>query len=391
MAQEYDVKSLLQSRIELCRKAAAFEEADRIPFISFFTTWVFFDAGYSLLEAERDPKKIEEATIRFQREYSFDTAISVGDANAYKVDFPLGNTTFTFDEEHDAVSIVDKEFMPHEDLPLLAQNIKKYLYETMLPSRYPIFDKNFDVSIMQASYEKINETMANIGKITQRLKDELGMPPMAKMSAPINPIDAYVNWVRGIKGMSIDMRRDKQYMEDAVIALGELLHQPGIERIQSSEYGAEDGYCFDARSAMLMHNFMNIPQFEKFYWPYVKKTLDAFVQKGKNIRLFVEGSGARIWDYFADYPKGSIVLSLDGDDVKSTRKALPNLPIMGGSHTEMLGGGTSEECIDEIKRAIDDADGIGFMVTQHKMVAYRNDCRRENIKAVSEWLSNYEI
>ena len=372
-------------RIDLCRKVCNFEKSDRLPFVNFVTTWAFFNAGYHLLEAERDPEKMEHSEIKLQEDYNFDTAISIGDANAYKVDFPLGKTTFSFDEESDAVYIEDKEFMPHEDLPELAKDIKKYLYEKMLPSRYPIFNKEFDAQILQDSYDKIMKVFAVNGKISGRLTNEYGLAPFSKMMSPTNPIDAYVNWIRGIKGLAIDMRRDKEYMEDAVKAVADLMYTPGVNRIKASEYGPEAGFAFDGRGAMLMHNFMNVPQFEKYYWPYCKRTLDAFVERGKNVRLFTEGSIGRLTDFFADYPKGSICLSLDVDDVVEIRKALPNLPIMGGTRIETLGKGTPQECIDELKRCVDEA-GLGFMVTQHKMVAYKNDATPENFKAISDWI-----
>lgn len=70
------------------------------------------------------------------------------------------------------------------------------------------------------------------------------------------------------------------------------------------------------------------------------------------------------------------------------RKALPNACIVGGMSAMMLGRGTPEQCVDAAKRVIDQM-GDGFMLGQDKMMSFRNDCKRENLLAVSEYIQNF--
>ena len=58
----------------------------------------------------------------------------------------------------------------------------------------------------------------------------------------------------------------------------------------------------------------------------------------------------------------------------------------------LLGNGTPQECVDSAKKLIDEIgrDG-GFILSQNKMLSYKEDCRRENLKAVSDFVLNYSL
>ena len=56
----------------------------------------------------------------------------------------------------------------------------------------------------------------------------------------------------------------------------------------------------------------------------------------------------------------------------------------------MLNNGTSQECVDYAKKLIDELayDGNYFFGAD-VMLSYPNDCKRENLLAVNEFVSNY--
>jgi hypothetical protein len=71
------------------------------------------------------------------------------------------------------------------------------------------------------------------------------------------------------------------------------------------------------------------------------------------------------------------------------RKRLPNVALAGGMKTCLLGYGTNEQCVDYATTPIDTL-GAGFVLSQDKMISYRNDVRRENLLAVNEFARNYQ-
>ena len=111
-----------------------------------------------------------------------------------------------------------------------------------------------------------------------------------------------------------------------------------------------------------------------------------------NIRIFTEGSILRFAEYFKDYPKGVLTFHIEQDDPFAFRQALPNVCIMGGLTTELLNNGTPEECVAYTKRLCDELgkDG-GFILSEGKMLSYRNDTKRENYKAVCDFVSSYKL
>ena len=112
---------------------------------------------------------------------------------------------------------------------------------------------------------------------------------------------------------------------------------------------------------------MNKKQFGRFYWPHMKELPDAYAEKGMNIRIFTEGSILRFAEYFRDYPRGVLT-------------------------TELLSNGTPEECVAYTRCLCDELgkDG-GFILSEGKMLPCRNDARRENYKAVCDFVSSYKL
>ena len=110
------------------------------------------------------------------------------------------------------------------------------------------------------------------------------------------------------------------------------------------------------------------------------------------VRLFMEGSSKPFWDHFQDYKKGIITMHPETDDPFEMRKALPNCAILGGMTVELLGRGTPQECVDRTKELIDGLGAFdgGFVLSQDKMVTFKNDARPENLKAVSDFVLNYK-
>jgi hypothetical protein len=82
------------------------------------------------------------------------------------------------------------------------------------------------------------------------------------------------------------------------------------------------------------------------------------------------------------------MILLEQDDIFEMRKKLPNVALAGGMKTSLLGYGTKEECVDYAKKLIDTL-GEGFILSQDKMISFRNDIKRENLLAVHEFVRNY--
>ena len=178
----------------------------------------------------------------------------------------------------------------------------------------------------------------------------------------------------------------KRFIEDGYCVIITARNEEKLKKAKGPNYK----YCFDASIMMLAQNILNPKQVERFYWPSLKKLLDAYMQAGQSVRIFTEGSILRYADYFKDYPKGLLTFHLEQDDPFELRKALPNVCIMGGMTTDLLSKASEEECVAYAKRLCDElgAEG-GFIMSENKMLSFPNDARSENLSAVCNFVRDY--
>ena len=164
-----------------------------------------------------------------------------------------------------------------------------------------------------------------------------------------------------------------------------------MEKVKNGK-GVNEKYCFDASLMMLAHNILNPKQFERFYWPSLKKLLDAYAGKGMSVRIFTEGSILRYADYFKDYPKGILSFHLEQDDPFEFREKLPNVAIIGGMTTDLLSKGSVTDCLAYAKRLCDELGSEGgYIFSENKMLSFRGDAKAENLAAVCRFVRDYRI
>ena len=84
-------------------------------------------------------------------------------------------------------------------------------------------------------------------------------------------------------------------------------------------------------------------------------------------------------------------MHLEQDDIFEARKQLPNICLAGGMLTELLGSGSKEQCTDYARKLIDEVgrDG-GFILGQDKMLTFKGDCNPDNLKAVCDFVQDYQ-
>ncbi len=387
-----NTKELKKERIALFRRAAAFERPDRVPYFSSAVTWKVFDAGHTLDEAMTDYSVMEECVRHFLDSYKVDGMLDIGIRNQFSVTEAFGTEGYYY-YTPETVGIRDHAHCTVDTLGEYLADPEKYMWEKLLPAKYGdawAAKTKEDWKRTFKAYTDYTKFIIHMGAVTGK---EYGIPS----SAPNNPMKGAIKFgieeleanLLGIKQLSVAMRRNADVIEDFVRRWDERNIDPIVERILAGK-GPSDKYCFDASVMMLAHNILNPKQFERYYWPSLKKLLDAYAAKGMSVRIFAEGSILRYADYFSGYPKGVLTMHLEQDDPFELRKALPNVCIMGGMTTDLLGKGTGDECVDRAKKLIDGlgAEG-GLILSENKMLSYRGDAVSENLRAVCDFVRDY--
>lgn len=387
-----DAIKLREERRKLIRDASSIcRKPERIPHVSFFVTWKILDAGYPLSLALNDYSVMERIVRLHQERYGFDGMIDMGIRNPYRISKEMGNSVYIVNDEEGFLNYRDFSLCNGDELSALADNPRKFIWESMMPRKYDRWNQDLSLQDVQ---KVVNEYMDFLGyyrRISSIMAEEYGMPTIsAPPGYPYIGTEFLFNTIRGIKGLAIDMRKDKGKLKEAINALNESYFIPGLDALKNAADGPNPNSCFDFDMVILCHTIMNGKQWDEYYWPYFKQVLDVLKEKKMTTRLFMEGSGRRFWDYLKEYPAGMITIHPENDDPYEIRKELPNCAIMGGMTLEILGNGSKAECIEQAKRLSDELgnDG-GLILCQDKMGSYKKDANPENLLAVSNFIRDY--
>ncbi|MEE8414171.1 MAG: uroporphyrinogen decarboxylase family protein [Dehalococcoidales bacterium] len=200
------------------------------------------------------------------------------------------------------------------------------------------------------------------------------------------PFDAVSDFLRGMRGAMIDMYR----CPDNLLAACDKILEWRIERSTPANPKVK-GDMVRGGGAPLHRGsdgFMSIKQFEKFYWPGLKKAVLVAVDLGYTTSSFCEG----IWDerleYWLEIPKGKAILRFEKTDMFKAKEVLGGHHcIQGGVPSSLLEVGSPSEVEEYCKKLIEVCGkGGGFILGPGSSI----DCAKPaNIKAMIDAAHKY--
>jgi hypothetical protein len=197
------------------------------------------------------------------------------------------------------------------------------------------------------------------------------------------PFDTLSDFFRGMRGTMLDMYR----RPDKLLAACDILSRIQIERIKAGPRVTEFSFAFLAlhRGA---EGFMNIKQFETFYWPHLKKLVEALVEAGATPDIFFEGDYTSRLEYLRELPKGKVIARFDRSDMKKAKEVLGgHICISGNVFPSLLQTGSTEDVKKYCKWLIDVAgkDG-GYIMTSASAL---DEVKLENLKTMIDFSKEY--
>lgn len=367
---------------------------DHIPHYGNYWSWKYYDAGYKLSEALYDYDKMYNAMDQFFTRYPMDVCAETGWRNPIQVTSTLTDENrYIINDDTYSLSVKDQCYMDDGDYEALIANPKKYLWETFLPKKYNVLRKEKNNKDFQRLIQKYGEFGAFMGR-TAGLGHAHGLADWADPDGAVDycgsGYEVLFCHMRGMKNLSVDIRRRPEQVKDACQALDEAFSFPRYERGMAGANGSHPEFCVDMNPVMLGHVILNPKQFEKYYWPLLQRVAKVAEEKDKLVFIYIEGSAKRFWDFFRELPKDRFALVCELDDVYEMKKALPNCVIAGGMSAELLGRGTAQACVEETKKLVETLGGDNhrYIFSTGKMISFPNDCKRENLAAVCEYLNS---
>lgn len=210
----------------------------------------------------------------------------------------------------------------------------------------------------QPDYIEMFEKIARAGREMAEWNKELGtfIPEMADLGFPPfsisltqAPYDWLPDFLRGMKGSMLDLFRQPDKVLEACEKLLPIMVEKGVTAAKLSG---------NPRVFIPLHRgsdgFMSLKQFERFYWPTLKRLCLALIDEGLVPWVFFEGNYTSRLEYLLELPKGKVLAHLDSTDIFRAKEVLGNhMCIMGNIPSSLLQTSNKDEVISYSKKLID--------------------------------------
>jgi uroporphyrinogen-III decarboxylase len=197
------------------------------------------------------------------------------------------------------------------------------------------------------------------------------------------PYDYFADLQRGTRGIAMDLYRQPEKLLEAIDVQLNLTIKMMIKNFPMTNCPV----CM-----MPLHKgddtFMSDEQFEKFYWPSLRKLFLAMIEEGLVPFPFAEGRYNNRLKLITDTPKSSVVWYFDQTDMARAKKVLGNVScIVGNVPSSIVKTGTSKQVKEACRKVIETcAPGGGYILAGGASIDTGNI---ENLRAMMEAAYEY--
>lgn len=374
------------ARVQQC---IACQEPDHVPFIPTVNTFYATGYGVTVEEAMTDLTCLIPAMDKYLDTYDPDLVFSptffpiepmeaAGYTNARwpgsTHNLPT-NTPYQY---------IDKEYLGDDEYDDYLKDPTAFLMKKMIAKRYKAFEglqfldipaicgqSIYNLGALSAPPIKAAlENMIKVGEIVgKHLQYAVAMDmhiiergyPVFGAAAITQPFDDFADNVRGLIAITMDLIEDPELVKEAVDRWAEVSIPASIANAkrQHAQYAFIPLHCG-------VDSFMSGENYEKYYWPPLKKLLLALIEAEITPIVMCEGSYHTRLEVLKDVPKGKVMYMFEDVDLKRAKEILGGTACIGGGMpTQLLmKGSTPYQVEEQVKRVLDDcAAGGGFFMT----------------------------
>ncbi len=197
------------------------------------------------------------------------------------------------------------------------------------------------------------------------------------------PFDTLGDTLRGTLGIMKDMFRCPDTLLKALdviadLSINTILKSPNINNMTIVMYPLHKG----------ADGWMSQEQFDTFYWPSLKKVMDAFIQEGLIQNLFAEGGFNTRLESVNVFPKGAVTWYFDRTDMARAKEILgANCCLQGNVPSSMIVTGQPEEVKEYCRNLIEVCGKGGGYILAAGSIA--ENPKLENLKAMVQASNEY--
>ncbi|QSX08138.1 hypothetical protein J0B03_10085 [Alkalibacter rhizosphaerae] len=199
------------------------------------------------------------------------------------------------------------------------------------------------------------------------------------------PFDFIADYIRSFSTILSDIRRNPEW----VIQACEAACDYQIEQVKMLPKPDPDKIT-TLLMPLHMAPFMKPKDFEKFYWPSYRRSVEEFQKLGFNISTYAEEDWTPHLDAFNDLP-GRCCIQFEYPHPQDVVDKISKKHIFSTMYpTALLREGTKQQCIDKAKEYLDILmPGGNYIFAPQKVPLRRNDIKIENLQSVIEFVRVY--
>lgn len=406
-----DHKTEFEARAGRVRTAIALGTPDRVPFVPTMGNLAALEYGVSVKDAMTDQTRLIPALDRLLEDMQPDYFYTVdffpkGALDVLKplyVNYPgktaefgdnftyqVADHTFLEDEEYDEFLKDPSAFLTHRVLA------RKYgaLAGLELLNPYSLCGSTVMgfAALAAPPLAGALEAMLAAGRETQAYLQstaalnahlvEKGFPVWGSAVASA-PFDMFADNIRGLIQTVMDLKTDPELLAQAVDRFADVAIPDAIALARLSH---TDNVFIPLHVGV--DEFMSPEDYERYYWPSLKRMLCALIDAGITPFVFCEGNYRTRLSCIKDVPKGKVVYFFEKQDMAKAKRELEGIACVAGNlSTSVLMCGTPEQVVDETRRLLDlCAGGGGYLMSNDISL---DNCRRENLAAWYEAVEKY--
>jgi uroporphyrinogen-III decarboxylase len=408
-----DAKKAYKQRVQRMIDVYNVKEPDRVPVSLMAGALPAYLYGIDYYTCMYDYDKAVKAYDKFNQEFPEADAVAspatifpgrVYDLLDYKLYSYPGHG---LPKTATGIQFVEGEYMKAEEYDALISNPSDFWQRKYMPRIFGAFESwsklNPFTNIIEApamnfmpyamsDVQNSLKTLINVGNELLKFMQVMGEfsrktleagYPAARGGMAKAPFDIIGDTLRGTQGVMFDIFRRPDTLLEAIDVVTKLQIESVINSVNASK----------GLSAMFpLHKgadgWMSDKAFQKFYWPSLKKTINAFINEGILVTLFAEGSYETRLDSVNEFPKGAVTWLFDRTDMVKAKKALGDkCCIAGNVPTSLMATGTPKAVKDYCKKLIETCGkGGGYILAAGAAI---DNGKPENVRAMLDAAKEY--
>jgi hypothetical protein len=393
------------------------QEPDRVPVSLNLGAVPYFSYGIDYYTAIYEYEKAVQAYAKFNPEHVLELdnffvpsnlipakAFDILDLKFYSwpghgmpktaVGFQFIESEYMKANEYDAFILNPSDFWMRNFMPRIFgafepfKTLGPFTELVEVPTPQLMYLANPEIQDVLRKLLEVGQEMANYRKVTGEYTRKVqanGYPVFSRGEFAKAPFDTIGDTLRGTQGVMKDMYRQPDKLLKALdivadLTINQVLSSPAISKSLKVWFPLHKG----------ADGWMSQKQFETFYWPSLKKVMDAFINDGYQVSMFAEGSFNTRLDSVTDFPKGSVHWHFDRTDMVKAKQVLGGrFSIEGNVPTSLIVAGSPQDVKEYCRKLIETcAPGGGYVLNAG---ASSDTPKIENLKAMVDAAKEFGV